>query len=84
MTDENKAKSIKLIMDRNPTSATDTISLAIKADGEVLLRLGASLPDGTIVESHRTIMSTEVAKDLINNLCSGIEYYPTKPKPKKK
>ena len=84
MTDDNKAKPLKVIIDEKPTSATDIISVAIKGSGDIMLRLGSSLPDNTVVENHRTLMNAEVGRSLIDTLCSGVDYYPTKPKTKKK
>lgn len=87
MTVEDQKKpenGIHLIPDMNPTSATDLVGIGYRGDGAILLRMISLLPDNIQVENHRTLISGEVAKSLVNKLCSIMEYYPKKPRAKKK
>lgn len=81
---QQTADSPQLIPDKNPTSATDTFNIGRRGDGAVLLRLVSSLPDNTLVENHRTLITAEVAKALLDTLCSLMDYYPKKTKSRKK
>lgn len=91
---EEKAMTVKdqqktgnkpqILLDMNPTSSTDMVVIGHRADGTILLRMISLLPENVQVENHRTIISGEVAKSLVDKLCLITEYYPKKPRAKKK
>lgn len=71
----------KSMYSNTPTSFTDSINMALSADGFVLLRFLSVLPD-LIIENHRTMLKPDAAKALIDMLCKTTGHYPQKPRKK--
>lgn len=65
------------------TVFVDNLNIRVRDDGFVLLRFLALLPEG-LTEQARSIVHQKRLKAMIDLLCSGIDYYPVKAKPKKK
>ncbi len=74
------AKS-ELMHSNTPTSYTDMVNIGVASDGFVLMRFLSIIPD-LIVENHRTMLKSDVAKSLIDTLCKTTGYYPRKPRKK--
>ena len=69
-----------LIRSNMPTSSTDTFNLAHRGDGAILLSMLSLLPDNIQVENHRTLISADTAKGLIDALSEILDHYPKKPR----
>lgn len=78
MPDDSKMQNVTLIPDRNPTSSTDRVNIGVRADKSVMLRMWSALPDNTLVENHRTLMTDETVRSFIDTLCSLTGYYSKK------
>ena len=65
------------------TLFVDNLNMTTREDGFTLLRLLASLPEG-LVEQGRFMVPQERLKVMIDLMCSQVDYYPVKAKPKKK
>lgn len=61
----------------------DNLNITTREDGFILLRLLASLPEG-LMEQGRFMVHHERLKVMIDLMCSQLDYYPVKAKPKKK
>ena len=72
----------KLIPSQTPTSNTDFVNIAQSHDGSVLMQFISFTPDYAH-ENHRTVMSLEEVKELIDDLCDITKYYPAKPRKKR-
>lgn len=83
-TKQNIEKKDNFIISQTPTSATDSFAVGHRGDGSLLIRLASAMPDNVIIENHRTIISEDAAKELINILTEVMNYYPKKPIVKKK
>jgi len=81
--DAEKAKETYLVSG-NPTSSTDIVNVAIRQDGSIMLSLLSVLPDQVKIENHRTVLSADTAKSLIDVLCQTTGYYPRTPRKKAK
>jgi len=67
----------------SPTTWTDIVQIATRADGSLLMTLISSLPDHQGIENHRTVVGSETVQSLIDLLCQSTGYYPKKPRKKK-
>ena len=65
------------------TLFVDNLIMTIREDGFALLRLLANLPEG-LMEQGRFMVHQERLKAMIDVMCSLVDYYPVKAKPKKK
>ncbi len=82
--DEKDDVELELKHSTSPTSYSDYIQVASnKKDGNLILQLISILPD-VLIENHRTVLDSGFIKHFIDILCEIIDYYPQKPKPKKK
>ena len=77
---ENKIKMVELNVDPNlKTIWVDNIYIAKRSDGVSLIRLSTSLPEG-LFEQVRFITSDKALKNIVDIICSNIDYYPNKNK----
>ncbi len=75
---------VELILNNNlPVVTSDNLSFYLRADDVCLLRLSTQLPEG-LLEQARIMINKERLIDMIDVICSNINYYPVKPKAKKK
>lgn len=81
--DKAKVENSQIILNQSPTSATDSVSISSRANGDILMQLFSIIP-GTQVENHRTIIKKELAVSLINILSAATNHYPKKPEAKAK
>jgi hypothetical protein len=66
------AKALKIEKLNAPTSFTDGIHIACRNDGLVLIQFFNKLPVEAI-ETHRTMMTVETAKKLLESLQSALK-----------
>jgi hypothetical protein len=77
MAEEKQLKVKKIITTPSPTSISDTIRTSIRNDRSIMLQFVSDTPDFQI-ENHRTVLSEELVKKLMDNLCLVTDYYPKK------
>jgi hypothetical protein len=78
-TEKEKVEKSQIMLNQSPTSATDSVSISSRSDGDIMIQLFSIIP-GTQVENHRTIIKKELAVSLINILSAATDHYPKRPK----
>lgn len=83
-TTKNKTEDTTIEVHGNknmPTCWADYFNIGVRADGMVLLRFFATLPEG-VFEQARVITGQDHVKKILDTICSSLDYYPKK-SPKK-
>ena len=73
-----KAGKRGLMFSNTPTTHTDGVNVAFRDDGNVYMQLVSEMPDA-LIENHRTMMTARAAKNLVEIMCAGLNYWPEKP-----
>lgn len=79
-------KDIEWQFSNDPTSHTDAVHIAAKKSGDLVLMQFFSYIPNRIIENHRTMITLDNVKELIDDLAEMVDYYPIKKseKPKRK